>query len=185
MKILHKEIYLRDRLEKDLDDYIKWFTSDTEWQNWDAPWEKGDFSEKEYREKFIANLKLTLPIPRRRFEICLNNDEHIGWMNSYFLDEKKEKLAIGIDIPEIKYRGKGYGKVSLILFINYLLENGFANIYTQTWSGNKAMILLAEKLGFDEIDRKKDIRKVNNAFYDALTFILNNDIFTKKLKPLL
>ncbi len=26
-------------IESDIEDYVRWFTSDTEWGNWDAPWE--------------------------------------------------------------------------------------------------------------------------------------------------
>ena len=32
-------LILRDMTEQDIEDYVRWFTSDTEWGEWDAPWE--------------------------------------------------------------------------------------------------------------------------------------------------
>mgnify|MGYP003378802597 CR=1 FL=1 len=35
---LPDNIILRDMLKSDLEDYVHWFTSETEWVNTDAPW---------------------------------------------------------------------------------------------------------------------------------------------------
>ena len=39
MKIKNENIILRDMIESDIDDYVRWFTTETEWSNTDAPWE--------------------------------------------------------------------------------------------------------------------------------------------------
>ena len=40
MIIIYNEVTLRDMLESDIEDYVRWFTVEREWENWDAPWEK-------------------------------------------------------------------------------------------------------------------------------------------------
>ena len=52
-------------------------------------------------------------------------------------------------------------------------------LYTQTWSGNLSMIALAEKVGFTEVGRIKDLREVRGEKYDALTFAMTKDEFLK------
>ena len=42
MKIESDNIILRDMIESDIEDYVRWFTVEREWENWDAPWEKED-----------------------------------------------------------------------------------------------------------------------------------------------
>lgn len=52
-------------------------------------------------------------------------------------------------------------------------ENEVSEIYTQTWSGNKRMIGLANKIGFEECMRKSNSYKLHGELYDDLTFRLN------------
>lgn len=46
MKIESDNIILRDMIESDIEDYVRWFTVEREWENWDAPWEKEDLVRK-------------------------------------------------------------------------------------------------------------------------------------------
>ena len=39
MEIKFKNIILRDMIESDIEDYVRWFTSETEGSKTDAPWE--------------------------------------------------------------------------------------------------------------------------------------------------
>jgi len=50
-------------------------------------------------------------------------------------------------------------------------------VYTQTWSGNKRMIGLAQKLGFEICQLVPNKRRVRGKLYDGLTFKLNVDKF--------
>lgn len=181
-KLSYKDIILRDQCLEDIKDYIKWYTLETEWQNWDAPWENGDPIDVDImRYDMMEDLEKPLSKIRRRFEIDYKNGKHIGWTSTYYINENKDMLAIGIDIPNEDYRGKRLGEYALICFISYILEEEpLQNIYTQTWSGNGRMVRLALKLGFKEFERKKDFRKVNGKNYDGLTFKLNKDIFYQR-----
>lgn len=218
MQIKGRNIILRDFMESDIEKRIYWETVETEWQQWDAPWEYEGLSEaekKEELENYITSLKRWMDQDRAlieeemqrengmkagvlestevqkqekvryRFQIALNNEssDYIGWCTAYCIDEdysytdEEGFCTIGINLPEVDVRGKGYATEALCMFIAYLLEHGERPIFTQTWSGNNRMIHVAEKIGFKECRRKKDLRKVRGQHYDGLTFKLDEEKF--------
>lgn len=170
---------LRDMRESDIEDYVRWFTRDTDWSDRDAPWEPVDSTEDEERRSWTEYYEAVRALPedaaRRKFEIEWNG-RHVGWVSMYFdLDymENPEKIpAVGIDIAEPDARGQGVGTEALRQFIDYLNARGWPRVYTQTWSGNAAMLRCSEKLGFVEACRKKDLRLVRGERYDAVTLLL-------------
>ncbi|MBM7614328.1 GNAT family N-acetyltransferase [Alkaliphilus hydrothermalis] len=184
MEIKNSKIILRDFIEADIDDRIHWETTETEWQMWDAPWENIDkFNPDQYRKERLEWLAKNKNENRVRmgFQICINDGrrKHIGWCNAYYIDDnyKYTKEAghctIGIGIPDLTSRRKGYATYSWKLFIKYLTDNGIRDVYTQTWSGNERVIGLIKKLGFEECYREYNFRTVRGQLYDALTFKLN------------
>ena len=181
MQLKNKNIILRYINESDIADYERWTTIETEWNNWDAPWEDDDLNE--FAERQTAHLKF-VPETFTKLEIETITGQHIGWVTKYNIDEVKEKTAVGIDIPPINDRGKGYGHNALSLFMAYLFETEEI-LYIQTWSGNSPMLRLAEKIGFIEIERKINIRMVKGEYYDALTFAISKEDFFNKNVDLL
>lgn len=191
MKIKFENIALRDMVESDIEDYVRWFTIDTEWSDFDAPWEPvscdGAEERKSWTEYYASINDLPEDVLRWKFEIEWN-DRHIGWVSSYMIDENYDWIsakaiqdgqtvyrAVGIDICESNIWGRGVGTNALRAFINYYFEHGVNAIYTQTWSGNTRMIRCAGKLGFVECGRCKDEREVNGQRYDGLTFRLEKE----------
>lgn len=196
VQINYKNIILRDMTEADIEDYVRWFTIETEWSNTDAPWEAIDSNEKNERiswhEYYDSVKELPDDVRRRKFEIEWNG-RHIGWVSSYLIDENYEWVdtikdgqtvyrTIGIDICEPDVWGNGVGTNALRAFINYYFDNGASELYTQTWSGNVRMLRCAEKLGFRECNRNIGAREVNGQKYDGLTFRLENDMNNAVLK---
>lgn len=194
MELKNDLIILRDFIQADIENRIYWETVENEWQLWDAPWEYEGKEEGElikdlerYKNKMLLWAEETKGESdlRTGFQICINDVErkYIGWCNSYNIDENFEIIktkglcTVGIDIPVMSARGKGFAKSALIVFINYLIKKGENQIYTQTWSGNKPMQGLANKLGFEECSRKINAVKVRGEFYDDLTFKLNTRKF--------
>ncbi len=184
MKIEFENIVLRDMIESDIEDYVRWFTTETEWSDWDAPWEPVESDEETERNawrEYYEQIKDRPEDARRwKFEIEWNG-RHIGWVSAYYIDDRFEwvgkaedgqtvHLALGIDICESDVRGCGIGTNALRAFMNYYFEHGFDELYTQTWSGNVRMLRCADKLGFVECDRDVGIREVNGQKYDGLTF---------------
>ncbi len=187
--LVGEKVLLRDIVKEDIEDRIRWETKEVEWQEWDAPWENDQcsFCEEKYKQSLLKKIEATEQVDHFRygFEICENSKEkkHIGWVNAYYIDEnyaytkEKKNIAIGINIPEISSRRKGYATEAWILFINYILDNGVEDIYTQTWSGNSRVIGLMGKIGFLECRRLKGVREVRGERFDALTFKLDIKIF--------
>ena len=181
-----ERLILRDFCKDDIDKRVEWWTKDCEWQNWDAPWEKEEVSDtdgslKELIDEFNIFAERCAQKKdndiRYSFQIEVKDTgEYIGWISCYCIDDdysytdEDGKYAFGIDIPPKSCRGSGYGYEAFDAAIKYLIKKGVTEIYTQTWSGNKPMIALAAKLGFEEIKRKKDFRIVDGQKYDGLTF---------------
>jgi len=170
-------IILRYIKESDIDDYIRWTTTETEWNDWDAPWEEDDDDEFVQRQKELLKRE---PHVYSKLEIDADTGRHIGWVSCYDIEfENEEATAVGIDIPAIKDRGKGYGKNALTLYMAHLFKEE-DTLYVQTWSGNTPMLHLANQIGFTEVKRIKDLREVKGKKYDALTFaITKTDFFDK------
>ena len=174
-------VILRDMIESDIEDYVRWFTDTSEENDWvylDAPWEPLEGTEAEERAFWTAYYEtvreLSLDAPRWKFEIEADG-AHIGWVSAYddlgYLENPDKILAVGIDIPERRHRRHGYGREALVQFMDYLKSQGHTRVLTQTWSGNTPMLRLAERLGFHEYARAKDLREVDGQKYDAVTII--------------
>ena len=186
MEIKFENIILRDMIESDIADYVRWFTTETEWSKTDAPWEPIESDEEtertSWREYYESVKDLPDDVRRWKFEIEWNG-RHIGWVSAYPIDGSFEWIdevrdgqivhrAIGLDICESDVWGQGIGTNALRAFMYYYFENGADALYTQTWSGNTRMIRCAEKLGFVECSRRVGVRVVEGQAYDALTFRL-------------
>lgn len=183
MQIKYENIILRDMIETDIEDYVRWFTAEREWEKWDAPWEKEDTDEETERKEWTKYYESVKNRPddayRWKFEIEWNG-KHIGWVCSYCIDENYEWVgkaeegqivhrAVGIDICESDSWGNGIGTNALRAFMDYCLDSGACELYTQTWSGNVRMLRCAEKLGFAECNRCIGEREVNGRKYEGLT----------------
>lgn len=192
--LVTNDLILRDFQESDISVRIHWETIETEWQLWDAPWEYDEMSNAEKQEELARYIGLMqkwveyykdLPADTQRntFQIETNDAAHtyIGWVNAYRIDDnfcytkQNGYCTIGINIPTMAVRGKGYAYQALAAFVDYLLACGEPDIYTQTWSGNVRMIHIAQKMGFEECCRKVGIRTVRGNTYDGLTFRLNKE----------
>lgn len=189
MAIRFENIVLRDMKESDIEDYVRWFTIETEWMDWDAPWEDNASDADSERRSWTSYYERARAMPddvlRSRFEIECEG-RHIGYVSSYFIDENCNWIlmrdinegriahrAIGIDICASEFRGRHAGTNALRAFIQYFASHGCAELYTQTWSGNCRMVHLAEKLGFTVCQRVADKREVRGKKYDGLTFVLD------------
>lgn len=191
MELRSENIVLRDMLASDIEDYVRWFTTETKWSDFDAPWESLIFDEASERKGWTEYYEAVKNMPEKairwKFEIE-SERQHIGWVSSYLIDENFDWIAfdsvregqqvhraVGIDICESHFWCKGVGTEALRTFLNYYFKNGFNTLYTQTWSGNGRMLRCAEKLGFKECDRCKDEREVGGQKYDGLTLVLHKE----------
>lgn len=198
MEIKYQNIILRDMKESDIEDEIRWYTEETEWALWDAPWEMEealrDFDPEQHRQSSLEWVAAHKPDHRLSLEVETADGVHIGSVSAYCINEafdwqkvpgeedrRKLNWAVGIEISESSYWSGGWGTQALTAFIRYHLEEGYTNLYTQTWSGNFRMIGLAKKLGFVECNREHGNRQVRGETYDGLTFRLDEKAFRRFL----
>lgn len=201
MQIKYQNIILRDMRESDIEDDIRWNTTETAWRDWDAPWETEEalraFDPEKYRQRELAWIAKPKPDHRMSLEIETAEGVHIGGVNAYTIDgdfnwmekapegdPRAARWAVGIDLCESAFWSGGWGTRALTAFVRYHLEAGYTDLYTQTWSGNIRMIGLAEKLGFRECRRKVGIREVRGVTYDGLTFRLDRAAFARHCRSM-
>lgn len=166
-KIEGDNINLRTTIAEDIIDYENWNKQDLKAWELDGPWYDEDLSAViNGRKKWIDSDKK----PTYRFlEIETKGGVHIGWVNVYYNPSDPHMTEIGIDIPEDEYWGKGIGKEALSLWIDYLFkERNLTRLGFTTWSRNKGMIRLGEKLGFKMEGIIRDGCEVKGIFYDII-----------------
>lgn len=141
--------------------------------------------EEELRSQMLEFISETQgDFVRSRLEIE-REGKHIGFVCAYLFDDSlhqilnitKKHCAMGIEICEPAFWGKGLGAQALTAAIKYYMDKNFAEFYLETWSGNERMLKCAERLGFYICDRKAAFRQVNGKDYDAVTMCLDNKKF--------
>ena len=133
MRITFEDIALRDMQESDIEVYVRWFTTETKWNDYDAPWESIEDSNEEsqhtsWREYYDQMENAPEDRIRWKFDIEWNG-RHVGWISSYLIDENYECVgeikegqtayrAVGIDICESDAWSHGIGTKALRTFTN-------------------------------------------------------------------
>lgn len=187
LNLKYKDVILRDMLPNDLINHRRWWTEETEWMNWDAPWEANapGFA-KQYLSRLEKRLHSPPPNIRPTLQICTSGGVHIGSVNAYYYNRVFGLKAVGIAIRESKFWGRGLGGQAFGLWLAYnFVVGGAPTLYCETWSGNKRMINLARKFGFEEARRKKNARSWQGKTYDALAFSLERTRFCREHPNLL
>ncbi len=187
MKISLDEIILRDYQISDVEDEIRWTNVDTAWFYVDTPWMKMEPVDPDELRADMIDIMSGMPenAIRLRFEIEVD-ERHIGVVSSYYLDGNFERTpwesidqsknaeennsirALGIEICEMDYWGRGIGTKALRAFMEYYRSLGERRFLLETWSGNARMLGCAGKLGFKEVKRQKGVYVVEGKEYDAL-----------------
>ena len=124
MEFKFRNVVLRDMGEADIEDEIRWNTVETQWAQWDAPWESLEalksFDPAAHRRTELEQLKKPKPEIRNTLELDTEDGVHIGSVASYFVDQDFNWIsktqpgqtrfrALGLDISESRYWGKGLG----------------------------------------------------------------------------
>ena len=51
-------------IESDIEDYVRWFTAETEWMDWDAPWENEETTPEAERESWTEYFERIKALPK-------------------------------------------------------------------------------------------------------------------------
>lgn len=187
MEIAFDEIILRDYRITDVEDEVRWTNVDTAWFYADTPWMTlAPVDPDELRSDMAAVVSdLSEDTIRWRFEIEAAG-QHIGMLSSYYLDKNYEPTpwetidqrknaeengsirALGIEICEMAFWGRGIGAKALTAFMEYYRSFGERQFLLETWSGNARMLGCAGKLGFAEVKRHEGAYTVEGRTYDGL-----------------
>lgn len=180
--ITGQRVILRDLLPEDFEARRRWVTTETEWQDWDAPWEEKTIAPQtpeEYeaaRRRFLDSLAKPLVEPRDHLYIQLVDGPLLGWVSHYSYDPKARVTSAGINVCESGYWGNGLGTEAFRLWIGYLFTDyTLEEVRTATWSGNVRMVRVAEKCGFLLTKREVGCRKVQGGEYDGVEFTLTRE----------
>ncbi len=171
MEIILREIHL-----KDLDNYLKCKHPTSEFRKFNGPYYKQETEQElvelieTYRKKLEQGNENVLV--DKKIIANKDTDEIIGEVNWYWKSEETLWMELGVVIFNENYWGQGIGYYALKLWINEkFTENPkLIRLGLSTWSGNKRMINLAEKLGFKKEAVYRKARIVNNEYYDSVSF---------------
>ncbi|MCA9913211.1 MAG: GNAT family N-acetyltransferase [Anaerolineae bacterium] len=177
-----KQIQLRDMQAEDVEEWARWQTSDAHWKTLDAPYYHQEESRplEEIAQEQLAKLARNAdrPRPHRVAAIARAEDNsYLGMVSWYWISQETYWPALGIVIYDPANWGKGYGYEALGLWSQYLLDANtqFVRLDLRTWSGNKGMMRLAEKVGYMLEARFRKARIVNEQYYDGIGYGLLRD----------
>lgn len=187
MHITVGNITLRDYRLSDVEDEVRWTNEDTEWFRSDTPWMTLEPVDADELRADMAEIIRNMPEDaiRWRFEMDVDG-RHVGLVSSYYLDsnfeytpwaaidqrknasENHSVRALGIEICEMDYWGRGIGTKALTALMAYYRSYGENRFLIETWSGNHRMLGCARKLGFYEVKRIPNAHVVDGNVYDDL-----------------
>ena len=175
MIIEGSSIILRDWMSKDIPDFSYWIQPHHKWHDFDGPYYK--INEIEAAEKVkVLEKKINeghFSTPRTRLVVAdRQTDRLLGTVNSYWESKETNWLCAGITLYDPQTWGRGIGYESLGLWVDYLFHANpnIVRLDLRTWSGNKAMMKLAEKLGFTKEACFRNARIVGNEYYDSIGY---------------
>ncbi|MED1206038.1 GNAT family N-acetyltransferase [Heyndrickxia acidicola] len=136
-----------------------------EWKKWDAPY----FPHKSM--PFEEFLEKTAPkwIGKENYWVITVNEEVYGTVSYYFEDEQKRWLEMGIALYKSNDWSKGLGTRTLRLWMQHIFNTlPLVRVGLTTWSGNKRMIRVAEKLGMQMEARIRKVRYYEGNYFDSI-----------------
>lgn len=143
--------------------------NDASWKRWDGPY----FQKKTFTKAiFMAEKELEWVDNPNRF-VIMCDDEIIGTISAYWLDPELQKwLEFGLCIYTDKYWGRGVGAIACSMWLDYLFESHseLRRIGFTTWSGNKRMIKLGERLGMTCEATVRQVRFFEGEWYDSIKY---------------
>jgi RimJ/RimL family protein N-acetyltransferase len=121
------------------------------------------------RQRWERRLAETPLEPRAGLEIETAQGRHIGWVNSYWVEEGSRWRDCGIVIAEQEAWGQGLGREAFALWAGYVFDAWeLPRVGMGTWSGNERMLRVAARVGMREEARFANARLVEGQRYDAV-----------------
>lgn len=161
------DLVIRPITEKDLPKLwdLIYREESPEWKKWDAPY----FEHKHLSYEEFLHEKESYIEQDSRWAIEVVAGKVIGTLGYYWEHKPSNWLEMGIVIYNPKYWSGGYGTLAIRLLINHLFTTlPLVRVGYTTWSGNKRMIKVGEKLGMTMEARIRKVRYYNGTYYDSI-----------------
>ena len=166
----------RGWLASDIEPSLRWRIQG-EWRLLDAPWYGYKTSltaedESRTREWFVEQLHggddSWLNI---RAVIATPDHIPLGWVNRYGGKDNPHVWYVGISICVDAYLNRGLGTEALSLWVDHLFSvSDRHKLCLETWSFNPRMIRAAEKAGFVQEGRQREMRYWDGEWVDFLHY---------------
>jgi RimJ/RimL family protein N-acetyltransferase len=171
-----KQIVVRDWVLEDLPVLRDWLHPGHEWQKLDGPYYPQPSAEDTERlvERVAERIKSgDWADPRMVLAIAdASTNELLGRVSWYWQSVETRWLSAGLVIFSPSNWGRGLGYEALGLWSEYLLAAmpELVRLDLRTWSGNRGMMRLAEKLGYQQEATFRRARIVAGEYYDGLGY---------------
>ncbi|MBT2572208.1 GNAT family protein [Planococcus sp. ISL-110] len=170
VKVTGKKIELINATEDLLDKLYYWRFEDTqqEAKKWNGPYiPEVWLSKEQHRKKWLEEKEIAKGVPASL--IISTDDKAIGYVGAYWVDPHTNWLETGVVVYDTDYWNSGYGSEAYRLWINFLFTyTDLHRLGMSTWSGNRRMMKVAERLGMNEEARIRKARIVEGHYYDAI-----------------
>ena len=151
-------IALRDPILDDLDVLAYWLQPDQQWQELDGPYT--DLPGPDQQQAILQNWRSSVqspgwPVPRTMLSIVSRDEGQMMGQVTWRIEPGETAVSPGLSIVIYKsdFWGYGLGYEALGLWIDYLFaaDPSLTRLELRTWAGNRGMVRLAHKLGFEEV----------------------------------
>lgn len=161
-----QELTIRPIMERDLERIWELIYKDEqpEWKKWDAPYYP--HHAKSFQD-FIGTAHQY--INQKDFWAIEVNGMICGVISYYWEHEPSKWLEMGIVFHESANWSKGLGTRAMTLWIDHLFSTmSLVRVGFTTWSGNKRMIRVGEKLGMQLEAKIRKVRFYEGVYYDSI-----------------
>lgn len=185
-----QRVRLRDWRAEDLPVYEQWIMpppegGEHEWQRTDGPFYPNFTAES--AQRWLGRLRARVEAqdwPALRDTAVIaeqGTDQFLGQVSWYHAEQPTEDPgtgtyllplhSIGISLYPPEFWSGGYGSEALRLWVDLIFRTSSAHrVDLETWSGNRGMCRVAQKLGFQEEARIRQARIVGGVLHDRLIY---------------
>jgi RimJ/RimL family protein N-acetyltransferase len=166
--IVGKKVVLKEATTEEMDELYFWKFEEREQEakKWNGPYiPEEKISKEEYRKQWCQEIYPDIPASL----VIKSAGRAIGYVGSYWVDQNTNWLETGIVIYDKNFWNGGYGSEAYKLWIDYLFASTHLHrLGMSTWSGNKRMMKVAERIGMQEEARIRNARIVAGEYFDAI-----------------
>jgi acetyltransferase, GNAT family len=147
------------------------FSKETpEWSKWNAPY----FNEYRPFEDFeqFESSEISEFLMSEGCRCIVVGGQPIGMVSKSWINEATRWLEIGIVIYDEQWWNQGIATKALKMWITAIFDeiDVLEHVGMTTWSGNQAMMVVAEKIGFLKEGQIRKVRYYQGHYYDSLKY---------------